>query len=120
MSDNKKMERIMGQILLIGMIISIGLVLLGGTLYLLQHGSENMHYDVMQVNYKTNFISIWHDALSFSPFGIIELGLLTLVATQGIRVALLAGFYAVLRDYKFLVISLFVFSVLVYSLFFRH
>lgn len=117
----KKMEVLMSLILTAGMIVSISLVLIGGTLYLLQHGSQHMHYDMMQVDYyKTNLTLIWNAAISFSPVGIIELGLITLVATQGIRVALLVGFYAAIQDYKFLLISLFIISVLIYSLFFRN
>lgn len=119
MPDIKKMEVVMSLILTIGMIISMSLVLLGGLFYLLQHGHESMHYDLMNVDYSTSLKLIWQSALSFSPFGMIELGVMVLVATQMIRVGLLAGFYAVIRDYKFLLISLFVFCVLVYSNIFR-
>lgn len=121
MLDNKKIAKIMSVILKLGMILAMGFVMLGGILYLLQHGNEKMQYDIMEVDfYKTNIALIWDAALSYSPLGMIELGLLILVITQGIRVGLLTWFYAVIRDYKFFFMSLFILIVMTYSLFFRY
>src|SRR5438045_2129198 len=117
MPNIKKMEITMSLILAVGMIISVCLVMLGGTLYLLQHGGESMQYELTQDDhFSTSVRLIFDAALSFTPFGIIELGLLVLVATQAIRVGLLVWFYGVMRDYWFTLISLFIFCVLIYSL----
>jgi uncharacterized membrane protein len=120
MSDIKKMEITMSLILAAGMMISVLLVLLGATLYLLQHGSDLMSYQLAQdENFSASVRLIIDSALSLTPFGLIELGLLVLVATQAIRVGMLVGFYALMRDYAFSLISLFILGVLLYSLFFR-
>lgn len=116
MLNIRKIEAVMSTILAIGMIISVSLVLVGGIIYLLQHGSESISLFLMQPDdYSTDFNLILNNALSFSPFGIIELGLLILVATQIIRVGLLVWFYGVMRDYWFFFISFFVLAVLVCS-----
>jgi uncharacterized membrane protein len=114
-----KIETIMGLIINIGVIISMGLVTLGGIKFLLEHGHENIHFDFQPSNsYIINLKLAWQAALSFSSLGIIELGLIVLVATQIIRVGLLVGFYSITRDYWFSIISLFIFIILVYSFFF--
>lgn len=120
MSDMKKMQRGMNLVLMIGMIISVVLVMIGGSLFLLHFGSENIQNEfVYVVNEGTSAARIWESALNFSPLGMIELGLLVLVAIQAIRVAMLAWFYGKTRDYWFLGMSLFILSVLFYSFFFR-
>ena len=120
MSDIKKMQRGMNLILIVGMMISVVLVTLGGSLFLLHYGSENIQNEfIYVVNEGTSAAKIWESALHFSPLGMIELGLLVLIATQAIRVALLAWFYGKTRDYWFAGMSLFILAVLLYSFFFR-
>jgi len=118
--DIKKMQRGMSLILMAGMIIAVVLVMTGGSIFLLLYGSENANEEFVNVlGYATNVSRIFKMALDFSPLGLIELGLLVLVATQIVRVALLAGFYAKTRDYWFVGMSLFILAVLIYSFFFR-
>ena len=118
MQKIKSMETMMGLILTIGMFLSAVLVFLGGVIFLFQHGSENIHsHFIMSESYQTNTHHILESVLAFSPIGMIELGLLTLVATQIIRVALLVLFYGITRDYWFSFFSLFIMTVLVYSFF---
>lgn len=115
MINTRKIEKIMSVILSIGLMISVSLVMLGGGIYLFQHGHENIHFDVVNPVYSTNPQLILENALYFSPFGIIQLGLLVLVVTQIARVGLLVWFYGAIRDYWFLFISLFVLVVLMFS-----
>jgi uncharacterized membrane protein len=58
---------------------------------------------------------ILRDALAGKPYAIIETGLLTLVATPGLRVALSVGFFAAERDRLYVVLTLLVLAVLVTS-----
>jgi uncharacterized membrane protein len=116
----KKMEETMSIILLLGVMISSVLVIIGGAIYLYQYGSENMHIELMLSNqYQTNAEMIWKSARTLSAVGIIELGLLALVITQIVRVALLVWFYGKIRDYWFILISTFILLVLIYSLIWR-
>lgn len=116
----EKMEENIAIVLLFGTLLSAFLVLVGGVIYLFQYGNDPMQSELVITNMTpTNIKSIWAFALSFSPLGIIELGLLLLVATQTLRVALLCGFYAAMRDYRFFFISAFILAVLIYSSFWR-
>lgn len=118
MITHKQLQEWMALILLLGMAISMLLVIIGGTIYLIHEGSNNIYSTVAEnIHYNTNIKSILRHALTFSPLGIIELGLLTLVLTQVCRVGLLAIYYISIRDYKFICISGFILLVLIYSIF---
>jgi len=117
----KKIEEMISMILTIGILISTSLVLIGGFMYLLQFGNHDMNTELSQtVSYATNMKFIWQSALSVSPLGLIELGLLALVATQILRVGLLVWFYSAIHDYVFTLISLFILFTLIYSLIWRN
>ena len=121
MISQKKMQDLIGKTLLLGVLISSCLVLFGGILYLIDYGHSPLPSELLQNNLSSKSIhQIFAFAFSFTPLGIIELGLLILVATQSIRVALLVWFYAVLHDYKFAGICGFILIVLVYSAFWRN
>jgi uncharacterized membrane protein len=116
----KKMQTLMSFILLTGTLLATALVMIGGILYLLQSGNDSIQNEWLPVHTSSLSIKqIWQFAFSFSPLGIIELGLLLLVATQTIRVALLCWFYTMIHDYKFVMISAFILILLIYSSFWR-
>lgn len=118
---NKQMENIIGWILILGTFLSALLVMIGGSIYLWQHGSENFQVELLQANYyQLNVSEILRGVFSLSPVGLIELGLISLIVTQILRVALLVGFYAMIKDYWFTAISLFILFVLLYSFFWRN
>lgn len=120
MISTKKMENIIGLLLTIGMLFSAILVLIGGVLYLLQHGSDPMQTEVISSNaYQISIKHLWHRPQTFSAITIIELGLLALVATQILRVGLLAWFYTAIKDSKFALISFFILLMLIYSFVWR-
>lgn len=107
----------LARILQIGIIISITLVLIGGISFLLRHGAENLKNNIfLSTSYDIDILSIWQNGWLFSPIRLIELGLLTLVMAQIIRVALLGYYYTVIRDYWFMLFSLFILSIILYSL----
>ncbi len=120
MNANKKLEEMIGLTLLFGILLSLILVLIGGILFLFQEGTQSLDQALLQIgNYHITVKQIWHTLLTFSPIGLIELGLYLLVMTQVLRVAMLVGFYGFIRDYWFTCISLFILVVLIYSLFLR-
>lgn len=121
MNTTKKMEANMALLLTIGTLISAILVIFGGILYLVQHGHEPVHFELLKDNtYQLSVKKIWHTAEAFSTLTIIELGLLLLVATQLFRVGLLTWFYLKIRDYWFTAISFFILLVLIYSFIWRN
>lgn len=118
----RETELMIGYVLRAGLWLSVVIVLMGGSLYLLQNGGHLIHYQVFEQGSKANLSAlseIWGDVFSFSARGIIELGLLVLVFTQVLRVVLTAWMFFVVRDYFFTIISLLILGVLIYSIFWR-
>jgi len=98
--------------------IAAGVVFLGGIIYLFRHGLALASYttfqrvplDLCSVN------GIMKNALSFHGRGLIQLGLLLLIATPVARV-----FFSIIaslrrRDALYVIVTTIVFAVLIYSL----
>lgn len=116
-----KMQDGIGIVLLMGTLIATLLVLIGGSLFLMQSGNQPMPFDLLHGDaYPISVENLWQIAISFSPIGLIELGLLTLIATQILRVVLVTGFFIAIKDTPFILISLFILVVLVYSCVWRY
>lgn len=116
MSTDAAIEKKLGALLRIGTLLSSFIVLIGGLLYLAQHGSEPVPFELLQQAPITSSIQkVWQEALSFTPLGIVQLGLLILVGAQILRVAFLFIYYASIRDYWFTLFCGFVLLILIYS-----
>jgi uncharacterized membrane protein len=114
----EKMQAAIGYLLFMGVSLSFVIVAIGGTLYLWQHGADVVSYRLFSsdaIIFKS-LTDIFRAAWHFSALGIIQLGLLTLVLIQLLRVALTAWFFVQMREKIFTWVSLFVLGVLVYSL----
>ena len=120
MLSHKKIEQWMGTLLILGILFSATLVIIGGTLFLLQNGQETMPALPPPIAYQLTLSQVWQFALSFTPLGIIQLGLLALVSVQILRVAMLCVFYVITRDYWFIAFSTFILLVLVYCIVWRN
>lgn len=117
MISEKKITHWLGRILQVSIIISIALVMIGGISFLLQHGSKSLDHNIfLATSYDIDILTIWQNEWLFSPIRLIELGLLTLVMAQILRVALLSYYYIAIRDYWFMLFSLFILSIILYSL----
>ncbi len=115
---SQKIQDLIGIVLIVGVYISTALVLCGGLLFLIRHGNESIA--TLLIPLTQNPAHFWSTlSFSFSMTEMITIGLLGLVFTQVLRVALLGWCYFREHDYKFAAISLFILLVLLYSLFFR-
>jgi len=114
------MEQLIGNLLRYGVLIAAAVVLLGGLLYLVQHGSAQPAYHVFQGEPTTlrNLHDILVGATTLQSRWVIQLGLLLLIATPVARVALSLVAFAVQGDRLYVVITAIVLGVLAYSLFF--
>lgn len=116
--DDTALDAQIGILLRVGVYSSAAVVLLGGILYLVQHGSEAPNYSQFHgVPDSLNTVSgIVAGALHGNALAIIQFGLLMLIATPVARVifSVLAFLYE--RDYLYVVISAIVLAVLIYSL----
>lgn len=113
-----QVEQIVGNILRLGVIVSASVVLLGGILYLSHYGTNSPNYQVFrgEPSDLRTLPGIARNALSLRRRGLIQLGLLLLIATPIVRVAFLAFAFARQGDRIYVVITLIVLSVLLYSL----
>ena len=86
---DKKIEDIVGNLLRVGVLVSAFVVLLGGAIYLARHGRSPANYRVFQgepADFR-RIGGILKQAFALSGRGIIQLGLLLLIATPVARVA---------------------------------
>ncbi len=116
----RRIERLIGFVLLIGVLLSAVTVLLGGVLFLWRHGSTPVHYRIFrgEPSDLRTLLGVWSDATRGSGRGIIQIGLILLVAVQLIRVMLTGILFLLSRDKTFVLITTVVLGLLTYALFF--
>jgi uncharacterized membrane protein len=115
---DRKVEGIIGSLLRAGVILSALVVLAGGTVYLARHGRSAADYRV----FRGEPIELRHiggivrDALALHGRGIIQFGLLLLIATPIARVAFSIFGFAAEKDRMYVGFTLLVLLILLYSL----
>ena len=116
--SDEKMEQIIGTLLISGVIVAALIVLVGGVLYLIRYGATLPDYTVFRGEPAElrSLFGIVRGALSFQIRSVIQLGLLLLIATPVARVAFSILAFALQRDRTYVIVTLIVFAVLIYSL----
>jgi uncharacterized membrane protein len=114
----QQFENFVGNLLRVGVFVAAAVVFGGGVLYLIRHGAISPDYRVFHGEPADlrSVSSIVTDALALQSRGIIQLGLLLLVATPIARVAFSLFAFAQQRDRTYVIVTLVVFTVLLYSL----
>jgi uncharacterized membrane protein len=115
---DQNVEVIIANLLRAGVIISAAMVLIGGLMFLALHGFGPANYRVFkgEPTDLRQLHGIARAALAFHGRGVIQLGLLFLIATPVARVAFAAFAFSMERDWLYVGISTFVLLVLLYSL----
>ncbi len=116
---DERVDHIMGNLLRSGVLLASALVAAGAALHLARHGGERPDYHVFRGEPAElcSIGGIVHAALGGSGRGLIQLGLLALVATPVARVVFSLLAFVVQRDRIFMAVTLLVLAALVYSLF---
>ena len=116
--DDSRIEIMIGNLLRFGVLAAATLVVLGGLIYLLHHGTQPPDFAVFRGETAAlrTVPGIFRSVLQLSGKGIIQLGLLVLIATPVARVVFSAFAFYIERDYMYVVITLIVLAVLLYSL----
>jgi len=119
---DQRIDEIMGGLLRTGVVLAAAIVFVGGVAYLTRHRLPAINYRVFQgepVELRT-ISGIYHEALAFHGRGLIQLGVLALIATPIARAAF--SFFAFLyqRDWTYVLVTVMVLGLLVYSLFGGH
>jgi uncharacterized membrane protein len=115
---DKDAEEVIGNLLQAGVILAAAVVLFGGILYLVRHGSAPTHYRTFlgEPEELRHIPSILREIVTFRASAIIQLGLLILIATPVARVAFSVWAFAKERDWMYVAFTLIVLSLLIYSL----
>ncbi len=116
--SDEKLERLLGNLLRIGVLLSAAVVLVGGIFYLAYQGTHIPHYRVFQGE-PTGLRSvsgIIRDALGLQSQGVIQLGILILIATPIARVLFSVWAFSRERDRTYVLVTAGVFGLLLFSL----
>jgi uncharacterized membrane protein len=113
-----EIETYLGNLLRIGVLVSAAVVVVGLSLYLHHYGSEAPDYRVFKGEPADlrSVYGIVEDALQGRRRGVIQLGLLLLLATPVARVAFSVLAFACQRDKVYVLVTLIVLGVLIYSM----
>lgn len=116
---DKETENIVGNLLRTGVLVSALVVLIGGIIYLARHGHSRVDFRVFHGEPADlrSLRGIFHEALALRSRGIIQFGLLLLIATPIARVAFSIWAFVEERDRMYVIFTLIVFAILLYSLF---
>jgi uncharacterized membrane protein len=115
---DQKVENLIGNLLRTGVIASAVVVFAGAIVYLARHGTSPANYRIFQGEPADlrHIRGIVSEALSFSGRGIIQLGLLLLIATPVARVALSIIGFAEEGDRMYVGFASIVLTILLFSL----
>ena len=115
---DERMELIIGNLLRAGVIFAAAVVFFGAVVFLWRHGGEIPSYHVFagEPAYLRAIVPVVHDAFAFHGLGLMQLGLLLLIATPVARVAFSIGAFALQRDFMYIIITCIVLAVLLYSM----
>ena len=116
--DDHRIEIILGNLLRTGVLLSAAVVLSGACVYLSRHGHERVDYRVFRgepSDFRT-IPGVIQSVIHGHGRGLIQLGLLLLIATPIARVAFSIVGFTLERDRMYVAFTLIVLAILLYSL----
>ncbi|HEY9852578.1 MAG TPA: DUF1634 domain-containing protein [Leptolyngbyaceae cyanobacterium] len=117
-SSERQLEQLLSNWLQYGVFIASAIVFAGGLFYLIHHGFQLADYHLFrgEPSELRSPAGIINAVLSGSREGLIQFGLLVLIATPIIRVALSLLFFLRQRDFSYITITFLVIAGLIYSI----
>ena len=119
---DKRIDELMGLLLRTGVLLAAATVALGGAVFLVRHPLPVTNYRVFQgepIELRT-LRGIFAASLQGRGRGLIQLGLLILIATPVARVTFSVFAFLYERDWTYVAVSLLVLGLLLWSLFSGH
>ena len=113
-----RIEQVVGNLLRAGVVVAAAVVCAGAIVFLIRHGGERPQYGIFhgEPSELRSVAGIVNGALTGRGRGLIQLGLLLLVATPVARVVFSVAGFALEGDRAYVVITLVVLAVLLFSL----
>jgi uncharacterized membrane protein len=115
---DERLESLIGVLLRLGVLTAAAIVAISGVFFMAAHHADHPSYSTFQIEAESlrTIRGILRASMHMQPEGMIQLGLLLLIATPILRVALAAvGFYLE-GDRLYLGVSLIVLTILLLSL----
>jgi len=115
--SDARVETAVAVLLRLGVGVASTLVAFGGAVYVARHGAEAPRYGAFRGEPMelTTVAGILHGARAGSGRALIQLGLLTLIATPIARVAFSLLTFALQRDWMYVIVTFIVLSLLLLS-----
>ncbi len=116
--SDQQVEQTIGNLLRVGLLIATGLVLIGAVIFLKNYGGDLPDHHIFHGEPPDlrGIGGILHRAADWRGRGIIQLGLLVLLATPVFRVAFSILAFTLQRDRLYVAITCIVLAVLLYSI----
>ncbi len=115
---DRRIEVVLGNLLRTGVLLSAAVVLCGACIYLVRHSHEPANYRVFrgEPSDLRTIPGVVRSVIKEQGRGLIQLGLLLLIATPIARVVFSVVGFAIERDRMYVAFTLIVLAVLLYSL----
>lgn len=116
--SDHEVEQMIGKLLRAGVLIAAAVVLIGGVMLLMQRGTTPVEFRTFSTASSPlqGLVGIFHGALALDASAIVQLGLVLLIATPVMRVALTLVAFALQRDKLYVLITAVVLALLLYGL----
>jgi len=116
--DDKSVEIFLGKMLRWGVLLAALVVFAGGVWFLVESRNAAQNYRTFrgEPTELRSLPDIVHQAMALRPLGVIQFGLLLLIATPVARVLFSVLGFALERDWMYVVITLLVLALLIYTL----
>ena len=116
--ERQRLDNLLGRLLITGVVLSAVVVLAGGIAYLINSGAAPKGYHVFsgEPTDLRYLKGIFSDAFSLKSRGVIQFGLILLIATPIARVAISLVAFLRERDWMYTAFTLIVLLALLYSL----
>lgn len=115
---DQKVELVIANLLRAGVTLAAAMVFAGGVIFLARHGFEHTNYRAFtgEPSDLRHWRGIIADAFAFRARGIVQLGLLFLIATPVARVLFSVFAFALERDWLYVGFATLVLVALLYSM----
>jgi uncharacterized membrane protein len=114
---DEDLERMIGQLLRTGVLVSSAVVLAGGIVYLIRHGGQQPEFGTFhgEPDKMKAPAAMWRAILQGEGRPLIALGLLLLILTPIARITFSIFGYLLEKDYLYVLITLFVLGVILWN-----
>lgn len=120
LSQDKDIQQFIGNLLRVGVLLASAVALIGGVLYLSMHGMESRpdyHQFHNEPASYTHFMGIINGVFSGNAGAIMQLGVVILILTPIMRVVCSLFSFAIEKDKMYVVITLIVLCIILFSMF---